>query len=213
MKSLRLEKEEFFLAVVLIPLFVCLAVLISSVKAPSELFTIEEKKTKAKTIKKVEVKETPKEEVPKFEAAPSLSQALTAPSASLGGDLKSLSAGVVSEGTGGSGGMNITQGETSMSQLAQETGGESRPARAIQVVNPVYPQSAQARGIEGFVILEILVSERGQVTEAKVLSANPEGLFEQVAIEAIRKWNFEPGIENGKTVMSRIKQKVNFELN
>lgn len=209
---MKLNKEELFLGTVLIPLILCLGVLLMTVKAPSELFAIEEKKPKAKTIRKVEVKESPKEEAPKFEAAPSLSQSLAAP-ASLGGDLKSLSAGVVSEGNGGSGGMNITQGDTSTAQLAQETGGESRPARAIQIVNPVYPQSAQARGIEGFVILEILISERGQVTEAKVLNASPQGLFEQVAIEAIRKWNFEPGIENGRTVVSRIKQKVNFELN
>lgn len=209
---MKLEKEELFLGSVLIPLFLCLGVLLSTVRDPSELFTIVEKKAKSNAVRKVEVKDTPKEEAPKFEPAMSLSQTLTAPS-SLGGDLQSLSAGVVSEGTGGSGGMNITQGETSTAMLAQETGGESRPARAVQVVNPTYPQSAQARGIEGFVILEILISERGQVTEAKVLNSNPQGLFEQVAIEAIRKWSFEPGIENGKTVISRIKQKVNFELN
>jgi TonB family protein len=210
---MKLEKEEIFLASVLMPLVLCLGVLLSTVKAPSELFSFELEKPKARQIKKVEVKETPKEEpAPKFDSAPNLSQSLAAPSA-LGGDLKSLSAGVVSESGSGGGGMNIAQGETSTAQLVQETVGESRPARAIQVVSPTYPQSAQARGIEGFVILEVLISERGQVAEAKVLSAEPQGLFEQVAIEAIKKWSFEPGIENGKTVASRIKQKVNFELN
>lgn len=209
---MKLAKEELFLGSVLVPLFTCLAVLLATVKAPNELFKFEEKKPKARTIRKVEVKETPKEEAPKMDVAPSLSESLAAPS-SIGGDLQSLSAGVVSEASGGGGGMNITQGETSTAQLVQETGGQSRPARVIQFVNPVYPQSAQARGIEGFVVLEIVISERGMVTEARVVTAQPQGLFDQVAIDAIRKWTFEPGLENGKTVISRIKQKVNFELN
>lgn len=209
---MKLEKEELFLGSVLIPLFMCLGILLSTVKSPSELFKVEEKKVKAKAIRKVEVKDTPKEEAPKMEAIASLSSSLAAPT-SLGGDLKSLSAGVVSESSGGGGGMNITQGEASTAQLVAETDGQSRPARAIQVVNPVYPQSAQARGIEGYVILEIVISERGMVSEARILNAEPQGLFDQVAIEAIKKWTFEPGIENGKTVISRIKQKVNFELN
>ncbi|MCM2349785.1 MAG: TonB family protein [Bacteriovoracaceae bacterium] len=209
---MKLEKEELFLGSVLVPLFLCLGVLLSTVKAPSELFRVEEAKIKTKIVRKVEVKDTPQEEVPQIEKIASLSQVLSAPS-SFAGDLNTLSAGVVSEGNGGGGSINISQGETSTGQLAQDTGGENRPARAIQVVNPVYPQSAQARGIEGYVILEIIISERGQVSQAKVLTANPQGLFEQVAIEAVMKWSFEPGIENGKAVISRIKQKVNFELN
>lgn len=209
---MRIEKEEVFLGTIMLPLFLCLGILLSTVKAPGDLFRSLEPKAKIKRMNKVQVKDKPKLETPAIAAAPSLSQSLAAPT-SLGSDLKSLSAGVVSEGTGGSGGMNVAQGETSTSQLIQNSGGESRPARAIQVVNPVYPQSAQARGIEGFVILEIVISERGQVTEARVISANPQGLFEQVAIDAVKKWSFEPGIDNGQVVVSRIKQKVNFELN
>jgi len=210
---MKLAKEEIFLGSILLPLVFCLGVLLSSVKSPAELFSFELKKTKVKKIHKVEVKEQVKEETPKVEALPSLSSTLAAPSASVGGDLKSLSAGLVSEGSGGSGGMNISQGESQTLQLAENTEGQNRPPRAIQVVDPVYPQSAQARGIEGFVVVEVLISESGEVTEAKVLSAQPEGLFNNSALEAIRKWKFSAGIENGKTVASRIKQKVNFELN
>lgn len=209
---IRALREELFLGAVFIPLFLSVVLILSTVKAPSELFKLEEKKPKSRAIKKVEVKDTPKEEPIKVDLTPSLTEALAAPN-SLTGDLKSLSAGVVTDSSSGSGGMNITQGEVSSNQLVQETGGEKRAARAISVVNPVYPQSAQARGIEGYVILEIGISERGQVTETRVISAKPSGLFEQVAIEAVKKWGFEPAIENGKPVASIIKQKVNFELN
>lgn len=208
-----LRKEDFFLATIMLPLGICLAVLLSTVKAPHEIFTIVEKKAKQKAISKVPIREEVKEEAPKVEALSSLSQSLAAPSPTLGGDLKSLSAGVISEGTGGSGGLNISQGDAQGLKLVEETSGQSRTPRAVQYVSPTYPQSAQARGIEGFVIIEVVISERGLVTEARVISAEPQGLFDQVAIEAIKKWTFEPGLENGKTVISRIKQKVNFELN
>jgi protein TonB len=210
---MKLQKEELILASLLLPLAMCLAILLSTVKAPHELFAVEIKKPIVRNKHKVAVKDSPKEEPKKVESLPSLSQSLSQPASSLGGDLQSLSAGLVSESSGGGGGMNVTQGDSQTMQLVAQTEGQTRPARALQVVNPTYPQSAQARGIEGYVILELVISDRGFVTEAKVLSAQPQGLFEQVAIEAIKKWTFEPGLESGKTILSRIKQKVNFELN
>lgn len=210
---MKLEKEEIFLVSVMAPLLMGLMVLLSSVKAPSELFTFEAKKARDKVLRKIQVKAEEKKEEVKVEALPSLSQTLAPPAPSLGGDLKSLSAGLVAEGNGGSGGMNISQGEANTAKLIESTEGQSRLARAIEVVSPTYPQSAQARGIEGWVVLEVLISERGEVVEAKVLSAEPQGLFEQVAIEAIKRWTFESGLQDGKAITSRIKQKVNFELN
>ncbi|MGE3609550.1 MAG: energy transducer TonB [Bacteriovoracaceae bacterium] len=205
-------REEVFILSVMAPLGLSLALLLATVKAPHELFTIEHKKNKSRSIQKVEVKANVKEEVPKNIPISSLSQSLAAPAPSLGGDLNTLTAGLVSEGNGGSGGMNITQG-TQVKELVQNSEGQSRPARAVRVVDPAYPRSAQARGIEGHVIIEVQISERGEVTEAHIISAEPQGIFDQVAIEAIKKWSFEPGIENGKTIVSKIKQKVNFELN
>ena len=210
---MKIEREEVFLVSVLMPLGICLIVLLSSVRPPQDLFRVEVKKAKPKSMARVPVQAAPKEETQKVEALPSLSQSLAPPAPSLGGDLQSLSAGLVSESATGSGGLNIQQGEVTTTKLVEETQGQSRPPRPVQVVSPTYPQSAQARGIEGYVILELVVSERGQVMETKVISAEPAGLFDQVAIEAVKKWSFEPGLENGRAVVSRLKQKVNFELN
>ena len=210
---MKLKSDEFFIVSVMAPLLIALVVLFSSVKTPSELFSEAQVKMRKKVQMKVPVKESPKEEVKETSSLPSLSDSLMAPAPSVGGDLRSLSAGVVGEGSGGSGGMAITQGDQSPGDLVASTQTEDRPARVVQFVSPVYPQSAQARGIEGFVVLEVVISENGQVLETKIINAEPQGLFDQVAVEAIRKWSFEPGRQNGKTVVSRIKQKVNFELN
>lgn len=194
------------------PLFLSGILLLSNVKAPSELFKIVPKKQKSRVIKKIKVIDTVSEVPKKIEPIKSLSSALLTPN-KIDNDLKSLSAGVVSQSSSGAEGMNITQGDASNHQLAKETGGENKEARATQISNPVYPQSARARGIEGYVILEMSISDRGLILEIKVLQSKPEGVFDQVAIDAVKKWSFSPAIVDGKTVTSRIKQKVNFELN
>jgi TonB family protein len=212
MKSLVAEK--FFLPLTLTPLILCLALLFSNVRSPHELFTdsgiVKDKKKKAKAIAKV--KETKVEEVIKSEPLKSLSDNL-ASSSKLGSDLKSLSAGLVSESSSGSGaGMNISEGNQDVGTMASQAGGENKPARATQVTTPVYPQSARSRGLSGYVLLELTINERGMISEVVILKSEPQGVFDQASIEAVKKWTFSPAMNEGKVVISKIKQKVNFEL-
>jgi len=210
---MRIAKEDLFLICLLLPLVTGLSLLLSSVRAPHELFTQSFSKPKNKTKKTIEVKSKVEEPKTKPLAMQSLTSALAAPTSSTSGDLKNLTAGLVSEGNGRSGGMNITQADSQPLNLVENAQGKNKPARAVRVVSPEFPQSAQARGIEGFVIVAVTISDKGQVVDAKVVSAEPAGFFEKVAIESVKKWSFEPGIENGKNVSSTIKQKINFKLN
>ncbi|HSE43556.1 MAG TPA: TonB family protein, partial [Acidobacteriota bacterium] len=67
-------------------------------------------------------------------------------------------------------------------------------------VNPTYPPIAQQKKVEGTVIIGVLISERGDVAEAKVLrSAGGYGLNE-AALTAVRKWRFRPAVKEGKRV-------------
>ena len=62
-----------------------------------------------------------------------------------------------------------------------------------------YPSSLRSEGINGMVTISILVDEKGNVQEAVVKkSTRPE--FEQPAIEAIKKWKFEPAKKDGKPI-------------
>jgi TonB family protein len=46
----------------------------------------------------------------------------------------------------------------------------------------------------------------------KVLDASPRGVFEEVAAEAIRTWEFEPGVYKGESVSGWVTQTIRFEL-
>lgn len=76
-----------------------------------------------------------------------------------------------------------------------------------------YPESALAKKLEGFVTVYLLVTSSGQVDKVKLLEAQPSGVFEDVALDAVRDWQFEPAEFKGQQVAVWVKQKINFKVN
>lgn len=67
----------------------------------------------------------------------------------------------------------------------------SVPAPApIRVRQPVYPQAALKRGVEGRVVLEFSLSADGGVSNLQLISSTPAGIFEKAAIDAMRGWQY-----------------------
>ncbi|MDF2176946.1 energy transducer TonB [Aliiglaciecola sp. CAU 1673] len=95
--------------------------------------------------------------------------------------------------------------------LALEGGdGEYLP---IVKVAPVYPRRALQRGIEGYVIVEFTVTKQGSVRDPIVVEANPEGLFEQAAIDAALKFKYKPRVVNGEAMeVSGIQNRITFQI-
>lgn len=80
-------------------------------------------------------------------------------------------------------------------------------------VAPVYPRRAQTRKIEGWVILELTVTETGSVKDARVLSYEPSEIFNRAAINAALKFKYKPRVVNGKPIEVRgVRYKVTFIL-
>lgn len=85
-----------------------------------------------------------------------------------------------------------------------------REPKKIVNVTPEYPRLAQAAHIQGTVILEITVGERGSVDAVTVLRSVPT--LDQAAIDAVRRWKYEPGALNGTAIPVIITVTVNFSL-
>ena len=77
-------------------------------------------------------------------------------------------------------------------------GGVIRPPTRVVYVQPVYPQMAIAARIEGTVILQAVIDEKGSVRELRVLRGHP--LLDDAAIQAVTRWRFTPTLLNGTTV-------------
>lgn len=77
---------------------------------------------------------------------------------------------------------------------------------------PKYPMRAMSRHIEGSVKIELTIGTTGSVTEAQVVSAQPPGIFDEVALDAARKCKFKPKIVNGTPVQLKIPKPFRFTL-
>lgn len=75
--------------------------------------------------------------------------------------------------------------------------------RPLSVRDPVYPPQALRGGIEGWVELEFTITETGVVRDVAVVGAEPHGVFDDAAAEALGAWRFEPRFANGRAVAQR----------
>ena len=73
-----------------------------------------------------------------------------------------------------------------------------------------YPRKARDRGVEGRVVVSLVLSSTGMVTNIRIVRGVPE-LNENV-IAAARKIEFEPAIKAGKPVSTRVAVEYTFNL-
>ncbi len=74
----------------------------------------------------------------------------------------------------------------------------TRPPLFMSGDGPVYPAAAKAQGVEGYVEVEYDVTTEGTVEDAEVVEAEPDGVFEEAALEAIRQWRYKPMVIKGE---------------
>lgn len=81
----------------------------------------------------------------------------------------------------------------------------------IQIRQPVYPHAALVQGVEGQVVIEFGLSAGGGVRDPRVISAQPAGVFDQAAIDAMRAWKY--ALPETSATSQRYRQTLAFTLN
>ena len=79
-------------------------------------------------------------------------------------------------------------------------------------ISPRYPRKALLEGREGYVVVELLVDESGNVLSAKIREASPSTVFNAAAIQAVLKWKFKPRVSGGVAVKQRGLTTIEFTL-
>jgi len=90
-------------------------------------------------------------------------------------------------------------------------GGDVKAPVKLLEPKPQYTEIARKARIEGVVIVQAIIDKQGSVTNVKVLKGLPMGLAEE-AVQAIKRWKFEPATLNGKPVDVYYNLTVNFRL-
>ena len=91
--------------------------------------------------------------------------------------------------------------------------------RPIVMVSPTYPREAVIQGIEGYVVLEATVRpdiedvQSSQLVDIQVVEAEPQGVFEEAAREALSQWRVSPlRSADGERRPGRVRQTMHFRL-
>ncbi len=55
-----------------------------------------------------------------------------------------------------------------------------------------YPKEARRKGIDkGHVVAHLYIDEKGNVSEVKIIEANPPRVFDRDVIDWLRQWRFQ----------------------
>jgi len=127
-------------------------------------------------------------------------------------------------GSGGGAGTGAGQGvgEGTGSGIGEGSGGGEgggpyragsgiEPPQLLREVKATYTDDARRRGIEGEVVMEIVVRRDGSVGDVRVLRGLERGL-DQRAVEAVRQWRFSPAKRRGNAVDVIVQVGVDFKL-
>lgn len=89
-------------------------------------------------------------------------------------------------------------------------GGVSAP-RVLYDPDPEYSEEARQAKYQGTVVLWVVIGPDGRAQQIRVSRALGMGLDEK-AIEAVRKWRFQPSQKDGHPVAVQVNVEVNFRL-
>ena len=86
------------------------------------------------------------------------------------------------------------------------------PAQLVKSVAPSYPPEAFRSHREGWVEVQFTITVDGKVANPKVVNSEPGRLFDQAALEAVRRWTFKPRMVDGKPAEEQATRRIEFKL-
>jgi TonB family protein len=84
--------------------------------------------------------------------------------------------------------------------------------RRTYFIAPEYPSRARERETQGWVDIEFTVTKDGTTSDLTVRSAEPAGIFDRAALDAVKRWRYEPRVVNGAVVDQRVEARLRFRL-
>ncbi|RQW63600.1 energy transducer TonB [Vibrio viridaestus] len=90
---------------------------------------------------------------------------------------------------------------------------DNRQLMPIYRVQPNYPSRALRRNIEGYVVVRFDIDENGRPFNIQVVESKPSRMFDREAIRAVKRWKYQPNVENGTaSVVTGQQTKVEFRI-
>ena len=79
-------------------------------------------------------------------------------------------------------------------------------------VSPDYPDSAVRKGLQGSVDVRFTITVKGTVEDVAVVQADPPDVFDRAAVEAVKRWRYDPKTVDGVATESHAQVRLQFKL-
>lgn len=79
----------------------------------------------------------------------------------------------------------------------------------IKRVQPEYPSKARKRGVQGAVVLRVVITKTGDVEDVEVISGDE--LLVPATVKAVKKWKYKPYLLKGEPVAIKTTITFNFQ--
>jgi TonB family protein len=89
---------------------------------------------------------------------------------------------------------------------------EMTPPKLVKRVMPDFPRGAKAFAVEGRLVVEVEITTAGTITSPVIKNPLPAPTLSYVALEAVRRWRFEPATNRGQPIKVCFELAVNFNL-
>ena len=88
--------------------------------------------------------------------------------------------------------------------------GNVQQAKLVEQTHPVYPPAAKQAGVSGLVLLSVAIGKDGRVRDIVVMSGH--AVLAAAALDAVKRWVYQPTLLNGNPVEVATTVEVNFTL-
>jgi protein TonB len=82
----------------------------------------------------------------------------------------------------------------------------------LETPSPAYPDTARRRHLEGTVVAEIKIDEKGRIESARATQGSGSPLLDDAALAAVRSWRYRPALLDGRPVASVRRVRFVFKL-
>lgn len=88
--------------------------------------------------------------------------------------------------------------KSSVAETQARVGSVLLQLEPISVLRPTLPEAARSQGIVGPVLVEVWISETGDVSVRSVVRGHP--LLNDLATTAVRQWKYPPTVLDGRVI-------------
>lgn len=93
-----------------------------------------------------------------------------------------------------------------------EVAARIRPPKELERVQPRFPEGARQFRTTGTLVVRVAITKEGTISSPRVLTPLPAPTLSYAALEAVRKWRYEPAMLDGVPIATTLTVSVTYKL-